>query len=58
MLCSLLFDQCLPSYINQVDLYSGCVAKCGSYMADYTSFNYTSALFGEVEDTSTSQIFS
>jgi len=27
-------------------------------MADYTSFNFTSALFGEVEDSSTSQIFS
>jgi len=37
---------------------AGCVASCGAAMADYTSFNFTSALFGEVADTSTSQIFS
>jgi len=40
------------------DLYSGCVAACGLNMADYTSFNFTSTLFGEVDDTATSQIFS
>lgn len=41
-----------------LDLYAGCVASCGTAMADYSSFNFTSAMFGEVTETSTSQVFS
>lgn len=48
---------------NGFDLFQGCRAKCGvgnyaTELADYRTFNFTSSLFGEIEETQTSQIFS
>jgi len=40
-----------------VNLYHGCLKECEQQMRNYTDFNYTSVLFGDPADTTTSQVF-